>query len=64
MKDRRKDGKQKQKSPDQFNSSEGPRRKRLEPVNKSKYKINRYQLSEDIEDEEDLLYDDQLDDED
>ncbi|PHN07374.1 hypothetical protein [Flavilitoribacter nigricans] len=64
MKDKKKTGKQKQNAPAQNHTSEGPRRRRLTPVNKTKYKINRYQLSEDFEDEDDLLYYDQLDDED
>lgn len=55
MKDKRKDGKQKQKSPGQNDASEGLRQKRLKPVNKAKYKISRYQLSEDPEDEDDPL---------
>jgi hypothetical protein len=56
MKDKRKIGKQNQKNPAQQSSSpEGPRRKRLKPVDKSKYKLNRYQLSDDFEDEDDLF---------
>lgn len=39
----------------QYHTSEGPKRRRLEPVNKTKYKINRYQLSEDVEDDDDLF---------
>ena len=57
MKDKRKDGKQKHKAPAQHEAPEGLRRKRLKPVNKAKYKINRYQLSEDPEEEFDPMDD-------
>lgn len=60
MKDKRKDGKQKHKVPAQKDAPEGLRRKRLKPVNKAKYKIDRYQFSEDPE--EDDLMDDYSDD--
>jgi len=63
MKGKKKDGKQKPKTPAQFNGSEGPRRKRLKPADKSKYKISRYQYSDDPEEDDDTLYD-HLDDED
>lgn len=64
MKDKKRNGKPKQQHPAQYDTSEGPRRKRLQPVNKGKYKITRYQLSEDFEDEDDPMYGDLLDDED
>lgn len=57
MKDKRKIGKQHNWNPAQQEAPENPRRKRLKPVGKSKYKLNRYQLSEDLEDE-DVLFDD------
>lgn len=64
MKDKRKSGKKKQNNFAQYDTSEGPKQRRLKPVNKIKYKINRYQLSEDFEDADDLYDDDQIKDED
>ena len=62
MKDKRRNGKQDNKSSAQYQSSEGPRNKRLKPVRKTKYKLNKYQLTEDPEDDEFSLFD-YLDDE-
>lgn len=64
MKDKKKSGRKNQQNSAQYNTSEGPRRRRLKPVNKAKYKINRYQLSEDSEEDDDLYDDDVLDEED
>lgn len=55
MKDKKKSGKKMHTNSAQYHTSEGPKRRRLEPVNKTKYKINRYQLSEDVEDDDDLF---------
>lgn len=65
MKDKRKNGKQNPKSSAQYDAAENPRKKRLKPVSKAKYKINRYQLTDDFEEEEDdPLYDYYADDSD
>lgn len=64
MKDKKKNGKQKNNRPAQYQNSEGPKQKRLQPVSKSKYKISRYQFTEDLDDEDDQLYQSYLDDED
>jgi hypothetical protein len=63
MKDKRKNGKQTNKSAAPQQSSEGPRNKRLKPVDKTKYKLNRYQLPEDSEEEEDFSLFDYLEEE-